>query len=60
MTTLNQLKSVITNQEELEVIAKHIWVMNFERLIRLGFNMDFATQTATELSEKHLRLLQNA
>lgn len=59
MTTTTDLKNAITNQKELEVIAKQIWFMNFTRLIRQGFSIDFATEQATRNSERQIKLLTN-
>ncbi len=60
MTTLSNLKAAITTQAEFEIIAKEIWAMNFERLIKLKFSLEFATKKATDLTMQHLKLLSAA
>ena len=57
--TIKDLKQAITNQDELNLIAKEIWFMNFTRLIKLKFSVDFATKKATEISERQISLLIN-
>lgn len=54
---LQDLKNAITSQEELELIAKEIWFMNFTKLIKLGFSLDFATEQATRNAERQVNLL---
>lgn len=54
---IQDLKNAITTQEELELIAKEIWFMNFTRLIQLGFSIDFATEQATRNAERQVNLI---
>ena len=59
MTTLTNLKNAITTQSELELISKEIWFMNFTKLIKAGFTVEFATKKATDISEMQINLLQS-
>lgn len=60
MTTLNDLATAITTQNEFNIIGKQIWIMNFERLLRMKMTLAFSASKATEITLHHLELLKNA
>ena len=60
MTTISNLKAAINNQSELNLVSTQLWAMNFERLIKQKFSIEFATKKATELSLSQLKQLSNA
>jgi hypothetical protein len=57
MKTFETLKNAITTQSQLELVAKEIWFMNFTKLVRNGFSVEFATKKATDISQRQVNLL---
>lgn len=46
------LKAMSLDVNVKDIVAKNLWFLNFEKLVKMGFSVDFATSKATDITMK--------